>query len=295
MLNKSDPVQKRDDGNGGSTADATGEFRAWPKSPILSSHDLLDNLRPSSVYEKMVQSFLSPLHASVPGRVRVSLEKYLRSLALQVCLASHLAVSVRMPADHRGASPGLGTESNEEIRLQLPMRKRDPASPLVDGKSSDTPSASSEASTSSLSRQRHSETRTASVSNKESGLSASSRTPVSSQLSAPAMRQPDDSPIEHMGRLTKLPAQPELPRELTSILDHWALGANPDDYDWATTTQALMTDTEADDTATDSAQSRKAKRKRRLKADVEGRSTELPLRRSGEKPADAVERLGKPA
>ena len=186
--------------------------------------------------------------------VRVTLDRILRDIAVQVSLAAHTFSphkDLSLEAQSRDAE-GAPTKV-----FSLPMRRK--------------------ASTSSLSRAKGKE-RAEPVSSSPSYPPPSSPVPeptpssqTGSRASSLAPTTPEDPASQRLRLLASMAPQPALPAKIAGILDHWTVGTDPASYDWAAaaavaTQQSPYIDVEGEDDDPQSqfsSQARKAKKRRK--------------------------------
>ncbi|KAK5114827.1 hypothetical protein LTR62_001984 [Meristemomyces frigidus] len=172
------------------------------------------NLR--SVHAAIVRAYITPLPASVSGRVRLAKEQLARRMAAEVTLASLVLRPV--PQDSRPQ-----TELDYQS-FDLPVRAGPVAGTTFSSEAAShlsalpTPSPSATPAPSTITSSSH-----------------------PSSLAAPE--------ISRLSRYTTIskPSSGGLPRSLNNVLAHWTLGANPEDYDWRTTSKRLVPSQEQED------------------------------------------------
>ncbi|KAG8528071.1 uncharacterized protein KY384_006987 [Bacidia gigantensis] len=212
-----------------------------------------------SIYNDLLHSFLSPLPSTVPVQVRVSLERLIRSIALQLCLASYPARPRLATYPSDGHRQGLHDQPQQRLTFELPVRGKTFASTTV--ASQDRIRAAKPASPSKSAPDSSAEP----SSPMYDSASAKTSMSASTEPSYSSVAKTEDPTSKYLRSLTSLAPQPVLPLELSSILEHWTLGADPDNYDWVATTQAQARDTEAEEVEASSSQRRKAKRRKRAR------------------------------
>jgi RNA polymerase I-specific transcription initiation factor RRN6 len=183
-----------------------------PLPGLPSIDDAADSVTP--VYDAIVSHWITPLHSKVPGRIRLAKEQLARRLAAELTLARHVFC----------------IEDTEE----QPESQQD-AKPVQDSQSWDLPMhpASSQLYnpyTSQLQSQSQSVLPTPSPTGTPSVTTASSR--------ATTFSSAEVSNLMKFTTFTK-PTPSALPRNLTKLLAHWTPGADPEAYDWITTSRSI--------------------------------------------------------
>ena len=246
------------------------------------------------IYNTLVQGYLSFLPSKLPLRNRAMLDRSLRQVALQSWLASRTTRPLKIPADRDRRAFDPDAEPQGNLIFDLPMRRIPSGSSMgaVKGRerafqcSSSPPAASSSQPQTSVTSMRSSSHRSE---RSRTGVSTrSTQSQSSSSTAAPS----EDPASQRLRALVSLTPQPALPTNLSSILAHWTVGADPADYNWAATQNAFAIDKEGDE-RTDASESRKSKRKKRLQQkSMEDWSASHPLRDrtalGGSQPTPAV-------
>lgn len=196
---------------------------------LTSTH--LSTSDTTSTYNMIVSHWISSLPQCVPGRIRLAKEQLARRLAAELTLASHVfqIEDVEEPAETQpDAKP-----TSQDQSWDLPMHL-----------------ASSQPFSSQLQSQSQSALPTPSPTGTPSVTTASSRTSTFASAE-----------ISHLKKYTTFtkPTPSALPRSLTKILNHWALGFDPVDYDWVATSRSITQQTreeEADSQLTEKQRAR---------------------------------------
>ena len=188
----------------------------------------------SQIYGSLVRFYVGFL-PHTPSRVRVAIEKQLRNIAAQICLAAHTIRIHTEPVQEE--EPQM---LPQDLTFALPVRRKGSTASLK-GKerasSSSTPPQSSSSSLTgapSIHTLPTPEPPTSSHRSARSGTpSAQSTRSVSSFQTATTTDEFHEDPSSRRLRaLTALTPQPALPPKLSNILTHWNLGTDPDTYDW---------------------------------------------------------------
>ena len=193
-----------------------------------------DNVDLSSIYEDLIQTWIVSLSRQVPARVRIALEKILRDVAGQICLASYAMridsgpkdKDVNDQPDSLGASAG----------FVLPVRRRTSASDLGKGKErsdavSSLPQASSQMTENTESMPQPA---TAALPTPEPTPSLRSRSSVSSLINS------EDPASERLRVYASLAPQSSLPAKLSNLHGQWQLGSDPSQFDGGAAVQAAI-------------------------------------------------------
>ena len=246
------------------------------------------------IYESLIQVFVSTLPADVPSRNRVILDRSLRNISLQLYLAS-LAIRPReLPVNGDKAALSLNVEPRGNLIFDLPMRRKASAPSVgsMKGKEKAPQQSSSPVTSSSQLQSSIDPMRSFSQHSDQSTARASTRS-THSQSTSNTAAPSEDPASERLRASVRMTPQPAFSTSVSSILAHWTVGADPADYDWAATQNALAADTEGDD-QTEPSQSKKSRRKKRLmQKNIEDWSATRPLREriivgGGSQPAPAV-------
>jgi len=181
----------------------------------------------SQIHDSLIRCWITPLASSIPGRVRVTIEKRLREIAVQIFLASYGIQS----------EPGPTQDENDPLTEQglftLPVRRKSSFSSLIKrGKEREAPSRSSLPQVSSQVSQ-------------DAGFTQSNPQPppgtppipdptpsLYSNSSASSLPRSEDPASQRLRTLATLTPQTFLPRSMQNILSHWTVGTNPDAYSW---------------------------------------------------------------
>ena len=233
-----------------------------------------DRIQLSTVYDSFIRAWIVPLSRSIPGRARVALEKLLRDLAAQICLASYEMRVVRETDLDEEAPPGDSTGAG--VEFILPVRRRVSATSLRKGKElaarSSSPLASAQISqdvgflpTSPL-----------------RALPTPEPTPsLRSKSSASSLAAAEDPASLRLRAYASLAPQPALPIKMSNLLNHWEVGADPANYDWEAAQQAFNDEDESENEARVKQRQRSERRRKRQRQETIGASSQPPPKRSG--------------
>jgi hypothetical protein len=225
-------------------------------TPSVSSafHDNSDhdsNILVLPTYETLLNRWISSLGSSVPGRTRVSLEKQVRQISIELYLSLHgLHYGPEVFATDNATGP-IGF--NDEINL--PIRRRHSAESLT-RTSKERPRSSSPL------RQP-----TAELPYRGKGMLPTPE-PTPSQMSQPPESSSANSrqtPYERLKTLVPLKPQPGSSDSMSSLVDQWEVGLDPNDYGWENPQQYLGSQSEADGPDAESIRRRRQRREKRLK------------------------------
>ncbi|SMQ46358.1 unnamed protein product [Zymoseptoria tritici ST99CH_3D7] len=191
--------------------------------PLSLPPSLKDLMQPdmSATYNAVVQSWVTSLSAKIPGRVRLAKAKLASSIAAELVLACNV---LRVEARAMATQPGQAADHSKY---------------LLDELGSSQPTFSQQAS----------------------ALPTPSTTPSIMTASS----HPSTFAAPELERLSKYttfskPTSNVLPRSLTSVLSHWKIGSQPEDYDWLSTSRNLA---EKDDEEDEDMTERERKRLQR--------------------------------
>lgn len=79
---------------------------------------------------------------------------------------------------------------------------------------------------------------------------------------------PEDPASKRLRALTNLTPQPKLPLSSSNILRHWAVGSDPDKYDWDAVQSAIDLELENAQVDADEAESKKMRKKQQARRDI---------------------------
>ena len=241
-------------------------------TPLRFKLDLADRHQISDIYDSLIAAWISPLSRNVPNRTRIALEKLLRNLAGQLCLASYAMIpdsaeenenewpdkpsttaTFTLPVRRRASVPNIKKSKEAEFKSSPPMTSSQifadvgflPSSPL---RAPSTP-----------------------------GL-APSLPPQS-----PATSFAEDPASQRLRAYAALPLQSALPIKLSNLLDHWQVGVDPASYSWEAAQQAFASDDEEEEELEAHAKKReRAEKLRKRRRELEhGPSSQRPPKRVG--------------
>ena len=233
----------------------------------------------SSIYETLIQTWIVPMSRRIPSGVRITLEKSLRDMAGQICLASY---AFRIDAGSKGEEAEDQSEIQEAgARFELPVRRRTSASSLGKGKerSDAVPSPPP------VSSQTY----------KDAGFMPSSATPalptpeptpsLRSRSSVSSLASSEDPASQRLRAYASLTPQPALPAKMMNLLGHWQVGVDPAKYDWEAVHQATVAEDESENELVEKQRQKAQKRhKRPRESAVEPSSQPMPKRAGGSQP-----------
>ena len=229
---------------------------------LFGFHAMEENQLLLDMYEKLIESWISPLSSEVPNRVRVQMEKTIRGIAIQLFLANH----VLQPSPY--AAPEEPEKTVEDLSpdfnnpLNLPVRAKQAAS-----------HSSSKGRRAALSPS----PQPSSQLSENAGFTTpyypvhrtvpphSPTPPLSSQNSTASTTEPFNPASLRLRAITTLTPQPPLPASLSNFLNHWTTGTDPSTYDWAATQAVLGGLSETEGTESDATIKRKLRREKRRK------------------------------
>ena len=215
----------------------------------------------SDAYNKLLQSWIAPLASSVPGKVRIGIEKRLRKIVAQLCFASF---GVRLEPRPGSWKQSDGQDAMDWAKLTLPVRGKGTAAGLSErGKAKSRETSTTPQPMPSVSQG-------GGLTNDSALLEASLPTPgptpsLHSRNSISSQDGPDKAACERLRNLTSLTAQAPLPASMTRLLSHWTVGMDPANYDWDATRRALATGSDTEGTGDEGQVKRRQRMERRLK------------------------------
>lgn len=234
-----------------------------------------------SVYEGLIETWISPLSHDVPSRTRVSVENLLRKNMLgQVLLASYV---VRPDSTEENEYAAQDEPTAAGAQFILPVRGRDSARNLEKGKQpaarSSSPLASSQ------------------LSEDVGFLPPSPLRPLPTPEPTPSLRSQSsisslagDPASRRLQTYTDLALQPALPVKLSNNLGHWPLGTDPANYDWEAAQQAFASDDEGEVEARTKQRKRAKKHQKRQREPTVGPSSQpTPKRHGSSQPQQVAE------
>lgn len=203
----------------------------------LQPHSEIDKENvPSQAYDNLMAAWIKPLPRRTPSRVRIAAERNVRKIAAQICLAS-LGIQV--------SSNFIPNEKNDQHTvsehvdvLNLPLRrkssfqKRSVQSNDTLLEQSSTPIMSSQFSK-KIGLKLDSELPTQTLPTPEMTPSLRSGSSVAS------LQESEDPASQRLRALVSLTPQPTLPIPVSNILCQWSEGADPANFDWEATQQAI--------------------------------------------------------
>lgn len=234
-----------------------------------------DTAELSSIYETLIQTWIVPLSRRVPGRVRIALEKLLRDMAGQICLASY---AMRIDLGTTGEEDKNQPENLEAgKRFALPVRRRTSATNLGKGKERADPVSSPAPGSSQISEDAGSMASTAFA-----ALPTPEPTPsLRSRSSVTSLAGSEDPASQRLRAYASLAPQPALPTKMSNLLGHWQVGVDPAKYDWEAAQQASVSEDESEDESQTRLRQRANRRRKRQRENTVGPSSQPTPKRLG--------------
>ncbi len=244
---------------------------------------LRDTAELTSIYENLIQTWIVPLPRQMPGRVRISLEKLLRDMAGQICLASY---AIRIDSGRKGEEERNQPEDFKVgARFVLPVRRRTSVSSLSKDKGKGKERSDVVSSPTPASFQTPED-----AGFMPSAASATLPTPeptpsLRSQSSMSSLAGSEDPASQRLRAYASLVPQATLPAQPSNFLGHWQLGVNPNQYDWEATQQTTVNEDENKDESQKRPRRRaESQRKRQRESTVGPSSQPTPKRLGGSQP-----------
>lgn len=202
-----------------------------PSSLGLEHLQLDDDL--STVYDRTIAAWITPLSDSVPGRIRLARARLCGLVAAQLVLASR-SIRVEDPPEAEPSQEQTQTQTQSQVSGFQPGGHGGFALSQLDS-SQPFPS---------------------------SALPTPSQTPSITTASS----RPSSFAAPELNRLSKYttfskPPPPALPRSLNNVLSHWNVGEDVKDYDWMSTSRKLTQQDEDADNDMTEADRRRAQRR----------------------------------
>lgn len=186
------------------------------------------------LYETLLVLWISSLGSNVQGRIRVSVEKRLRTISARLYLSSYgLWYAPDVKEQVAAHSDGERT---------LPLRRKGSAS-------SSSRKGNDKARDSSPSQPPESESQDLLLSTRACLPTPEPTPSLHSQQSSALDSGSSLSPCDRLRAFAQLRAQPPLTESLTRLISHWTVGADPKVYDWTRIQESLIAqiDTERGD------------------------------------------------
>ncbi|WPG99130.1 Hypothetical protein R9X50_00194100 [Acrodontium crateriforme] len=172
-----------------------------------------DGMDLSRLYDQMIGDWVSTLSPQIPGRTRTVKAKALLQAAAEITMATRV-FQLELPQE-------VMEEMESQPTNQVDIRLRRPPSPTRS-----TPSVYLDASS-----QLHSQT------SSRADFHSAAPSQITSSTRASALLAPR---ITRMSRYTTFSqAAVPLSRSMETVIAHWDTSANPEEYDWLTTTRQL--------------------------------------------------------
>lgn len=188
--------------------------------PLPAVTGVNNDLSLSSTYEQLVAKWISPLSPQIPGWVRLAKVDIARRVAADLVLSGQ-AMRVHDISEEETQDDQVATQPATES-WDLPVRPGDHSSPM---------------------KAKHASQASALPTPSPTGTpSVTTASAHSTSLAAPELHR--------LGRYTSFskPAPAVLPRGLRSVLSHWEIGEDLQDYEWMSRSKKLaMKDEDADE------------------------------------------------
>ena len=264
------------------SGDDNGGRRQLMVSPILTPKlqaglGFRDSAELHSIYEHLIQTWIVPMSRQIPGRVRIAMEKILRDIAGQICLASY---AICIDVGSKGEEEEDHSENWEAgAPFTLPVRRRTSATSLGKGKGKErSDSVPSPPGVSS----HMSEDASFMPPSALPALPTPEPTPsLRSGSSVTSLASSEDPASQRLRAYANLTPQPALPTKMAKLLGYWQVGVDPAKYDGEAACQATVAEDESGDESQRRERERAAKRHKK-----QGESTIGPL------PQPTSKRLG---
>ena len=226
---------------------------------LQASLGFRDSAELHSIYEHLIQTWIVPMSRQTPGRVRIAMERILRDIAGQICLASY---AVRIDVGSKGEEEEDRSENWEAgARIILPVRRRTSASSLGKGKGKERSDAVP--SPPHVSSQM-SEDASFVPPSALPALPTPEPTPsLRSGSSVASLASSEDPASQRLRAYASLTPQPALPGKMVNLLGHWQVGVDPAKYDWEAAYQATVTEDESGDESQKRQHQQAAKRRKK--------------------------------
>ena len=210
-----------------------------------------------SIYEHLIQTWIVPMSRRIPSRVRIAMEKILRDIAGQICLASY---AIRIDVGSKGEEEEDQSENWEaDVRLTLPVRRRPSATSLGKGKGKGEERSDAVPPPPGVSWQM-SEDASFMPPSALPALPTPEPTPsLRSGSSVASLASSEDPASQRLRAYASLTPQSALPANMANLLGHWQVGVDPAKYNWEAA-QADYQATVAEDEGGDESQKRQRER-----------------------------------
>ncbi len=254
--------------------------------PMKTALGLGETFQLSDVYDSLIKAWIAPLPGTIPGRTRIALEKLLRDVVILICLSSYKLRVNQGPIVDKQAAHEDRTDSRSPF--VLPVRRR--VSVTNFRKDKEPVAASSSALVSSQASQGDLSLRPPPPPAQLISESIQSRRkggPTSSLVES------EDIASLRLKALASLKPQPALPTRMSSLLDHWGVGADPAIYDWEAAQRAFNMEEESEGETQPKQRQRIKRRRKRQSQDMSMPSSQPPPKRVGDsQPQSAQETQG---
>lgn len=218
----------------------------------------------SQIYNTLAKYWIRTLPERIPDGVRVAMEKLLSRTAAQLYLSNFRVCSISESA-----------EIESKIDLETKLDTKRPFSIAIRGEF--VPSIRTEIEQGQT--ERISPTLASSQISEDTGfLPAVENFPPwhipEGQSSLDLARSvtsdkelPEDPASKRLRALTNLTPQPKLPLSSSNILHHWAVGSDPENYDWEAVQSSIDLELENPSVDAGEAETKKTKKKQRARRD----------------------------
>ena len=245
---------------------------------LQASLGFRDSAELHSIYEHLIQTWIVPMSRQIPGRVRIAMEKILRDIAGQICLASY---AMRIDVGSKGGEEEDRSQNWEAgAQFILPVRRRTSETSLRKGKGKERSDALS--SPARVSSQMSEDASLMSPSSALPALPTPEPTPsLRSGSSVASLASSEDPASQRLRAYASLTPQPALPAKMGNLLGHWQVGVDPAKYDWEAAYQATVAEDESGDESPKRQDQRAAKRRKKQRESTVGPSAQPTSNRLG--------------
>lgn len=215
----------------------------------------------SQVYDTLVKSWISTLSERIPGGVRVAVQKRLRETAAQLYLGNFGVFPISESAEI-DTKRELQSEHNSKQTFNIAVRGKLVPSIRTKLEQGQTEIIAPTLISSQISEDMGFLPAGTTVPPLHVPERQSSLDPARYVVSETEI--PEDPASKRLRALTNLTPQPKLPRSSSNILRHWAVGLDPDNYDWDAVQSAI--DLELENPSEDAAEAETKKMEKRQRA-----------------------------
>lgn len=237
-----------------------------------------DSTEIHSIYEHLIQTWIVPMSRQIPGRVRIALEKILRDIAGQICLASY---AICIDVGSKGEEEEDHSENWEAgARFILPVRRRRTSATSL-GKGKGKERSDAVPSPPPVSSQTSEDARFMPLSALPALPTPEPTPSLRSGSSVASLASSEDPASQRLRAYASLTPQPGLPAKMANLLGHWQVGVDPAKYDWEAVDQATVTEDGSGDESQKRQHQRAAKRRKKLGETTVGPSAQPTSKRLG--------------